>query len=184
MVQVHFFRPEQQKARRRDGRSPGGETDCPSDHRSFLTEVGSSGMRRLSEVFKDTTVKDFKNHFLNDTEMLSVIDADGNALNDDAYVVDGCKVQLISKSDGTTILDELTIQVSEKATETDPPTTDPDNPIDPDNPNNDFNIMDFIDFIADKVGVTSNQLLMIAGGSLAGLLLLIIVISAIGRRRY
>lgn len=145
----------------------------------------------LSEVFKDTTVKDLKNHFLNDTEMLSVIDADGNALSDDAYVVDGCKVQLISKSDGTTILDELTIQVSEKATETDPPTTDPDNPIDPDNPgtdpnkpDNDSDVMDFIDSIADKVGISSDKLLMIAGGSLAALVLLIIIIAAIRRRRY
>lgn len=145
----------------------------------------------LSKVFKDTTVKNFKNHFLNDTEMLSVIDADGNALNDDAYVVDGCKVQLISKSDETTILDELTIKVSEKVTETDPPTTDPDNPIDPNNPgtdpnkpDNDFNITDFIDSIADKVGISSDKLLMIAGGSLAALVLLIIVIAAIRRRRY
>jgi hypothetical protein len=144
----------------------------------------------LSEVFKDTTVKDFKNQFLNDTDMLSVIDTDGNSLSDDAYVVDGCKVQLISKSDGTTILDELTIQVSENATETDPPTTDPDNPIDPDNPGtdpnepgNDSDVTDFIDSIADKVGVTSDQLLMIAGGSLAALVLLIIVIAAIKRKR-
>ena len=145
----------------------------------------------LSEVFKDTTVKDFKNHFLNDTEMLSVIDTDGNTLNDDAYVVDGCKVQLISRSDGTTILDELTIKVSEKVTDTDPPTTDPDNPIDPNNPgtdpnkpDNDSDVTDFIDSIADKIGVTSDQLLMIAGGSLAALVLLIIVIVAIRRRRY
>jgi len=144
----------------------------------------------VSEVLKDTTVKDFKNHFLNDMEMLSVVDADGNTLNDDAYVVDGCKVQLISKSNGTTILDELTIQVSEKATETDPPTTDPDTPIDPDTPgtdpnepDNDSDVTDFIDSIADKVGVTSDQLLMIAGGSLAALVLLIIVIAAIKRKR-
>ncbi len=143
----------------------------------------------LFEVFKDTTVKDFKNQFLNDTEMLSVIDADGNALSDDAYVVDGCKVQLISKSNGTTILDELTIKVSEKVTETDPPTTDPDNPIDSDNPgtgpnkpDNDSDVTDFIDSIADKIGVTSDQLLMIAGGSLAALVLLIIVIAAIKRK--
>lgn len=144
----------------------------------------------LFEVFKDTTVKDFKNHFLNDTDMLSVIDTDGNSLSDDAYVVDGCKVQLISKSDGTTIIDELTIQVSENETETDPPTTDPDNPIDSDNPgtgpnkpDNDSNITDFIDSIADKVGATSDQLLILAGGSLAALVLLIIVIAAIKRKR-
>ena len=144
----------------------------------------------LSEVFKDTTVKDFKNHFHNDTEMLRVIDAGGNTLNDDAYVVDGCKVQLISKSDGTTILDELTIKLSEKIAETDPPTTDPDNPIDPNNPgtdpnkpDNDSDVTNFIDSIADKVGVTSDQLLMIAGGSLAALVLLIIVIVAIKRKR-
>lgn len=144
----------------------------------------------LSELFKDITVKDFKNQFLNDTDMMSVIDTDGNSLSDDAYVVDGCKVQLISKFDGTTILDELTIQVSENATETDPPTTDPDNPIDPDNPgtdsnkpDNDSNITDFIDSIADKVGITSDQLLILAGGSLAALVLLIIVIAAIKRKR-
>jgi hypothetical protein len=41
----------------------------------------------------------------------------------------------------------------------------------------------FIDSIADKVGVTSDQLLMIAGGSLAALVLLIIVIAAIKRKR-
>ena len=144
----------------------------------------------LSEVFKDTTVKDFKNHFLNDTEMLRVINTDGNTLNDAAYVVDGCKVQLISKSDGTMILDELTIKVSEKIAETDPPTTGPDNPIDPNNPGTDLNkpdndsdVTDFIDSIADKVGVTSDQLLMLAGGSLAALVLLIIVITAIKRKR-
>ena len=145
----------------------------------------------LSEVFKDTTVKDFKNHFLNDMEMLSVIDADGNTVNDDAYVVDGCKVQLKSKSDGTTILDELIIKVSEKVVDTDPPTTDPNNPTDPgttekdpNTPGNDSDIMDFVNSIADKIGVTSDQLLMIAGGSLAALVLLIIVIAVIRRRRY
>ena len=67
----------------------------------------------LSEVFKDTTVNDFKNHFLNDTEMLSVVDADGNTLNADAYVVDGCKVQLRSKTNETVIFEELVIEVSE-----------------------------------------------------------------------
>ena len=41
----------------------------------------------------------------------------------------------------------------------------------------------FIDSIADKIGVTSNQLLMIAGGSLVALVLLIIVIVTIKRKR-
>lgn len=41
----------------------------------------------------------------------------------------------------------------------------------------------FIDSIADKVGVTSDQLLILAGGSLAALVLLIIVIAAIKRKR-
>ena len=50
-------------------------------------------------------------------------------------------------------------------------------------PDNDFGIMDFIDSIADKIGVPSDQLLMVAGGSLAVLVLLIIVIAAIKRKR-
>ena len=41
----------------------------------------------------------------------------------------------------------------------------------------------FIDSISDKIGVTSDQLLMIAGGSLAALVLLIIVIVTIKRKR-
>ena len=52
--------------------------------------------------------------------------------------------------------------------EINPPITDNDN---------------IIDSIADKFGVTSDQLLMIAGGSLAALVLLIIVIAAIKRKR-
>ena len=54
MVQVLSFKPEQQKARRRDGWSPGGETDHPSDYRSFLSGVGNSGMRRQLEEYNDT----------------------------------------------------------------------------------------------------------------------------------
>jgi hypothetical protein len=93
----------------------------------------------LSEVFKDTTVKYFENHFRNDMEMLSVIDTDGNTLNDDDYVVDGCKVQLKSKSDGTMDLDELSIKVPEEVADTAPPITSPDNPIYPDNLETDSN---------------------------------------------
>ena len=52
--------------------------------------------------------------------------------------------------------------------ETNPPITNNDN---------------IIDSIADKFGVTSEQLLIIAGGSLAALVLLIIVIVAIKRKR-
>lgn len=64
-------------------------------------------------------------------------------------------------------------------------TTSPDNPgTDPNKPDNDSDVMDFIDSIADKVGISSDKLLMIAGGSLAALVLLIIVIAAIRRRRY
>ena len=63
-------------------------------------------------------------------------------------------------------------------------TVTPDNPgTDLNTPDNDSDVTDFIDFIADKVGVTSDQLLMIAGGSLAALVLLIIVIAAIKRKR-
>ena len=145
----------------------------------------------LSEVFKDTTVKDFENHFRNDMEMLSVIDTDGNTLNDDDdYVVDGCKVQLKSKSDGTMDLDELSIKVPEEVADTAPPITGPDNPIYPDNLETDSNkighdsgVTDFIGSTADKVSVASDQLLMIAGSSLAALVLLIIVIAAIKRKR-
>lgn len=54
----------------------------------------------------------------------------------------------------------------------------------PNNPDNAFDIMNFISFIANKIGVTSDQLLMIAGGSLAVLVLMIIIIVAIRRRRY
>ena len=68
--------------------------------------------------------------------------------------------------------------------------TDPNNPTDPgttekdpNTPSNDSDIMDFVNSIADKIGVTSDQLLMIAGGSLAVLVLLIIVIAAIKRKR-
>ena len=64
-------------------------------------------------------------------------------------------------------------------------TTSPEDPgTDPNKPDNDSDVMDFIDSIADKVGISSNKLLMIAGGSLAALVLLIIVIAAIRRRRY
>ena len=54
------------------------------------------------------------------------------------------------------------------------------NPTSPDDTTDDKN---FTDSIADKIGVTSDQLLMIAGGSLAALILLIIVIAAIKRKR-
>ena len=64
-------------------------------------------------------------------------------------------------------------------------TTSPEDPgTDPNKPDNDSDVMDFIDSIADKVGISSDKLLMIAGGSLAALVLLIIVIAAIRRRRY
>lgn len=63
-------------------------------------------------------------------------------------------------------------------------TVTPDNPgTDLNTPDNDSDVTDFIDSIADKVGVTSDQLLMIAGGSFAALVLLIIVIAAIKRKR-
>ena len=61
-------------------------------------------------------------------------------------------------------------------------TVTPDNPgTDPNTPDNDSNVTDFIDSIADKVGVTSDQLLIIAGGSLVVLVLL--VIAAFRRKR-
>jgi len=64
-------------------------------------------------------------------------------------------------------------------------TTSPEDPgTDPNKPDNDSDVMDFIDSIADKVGISSDKLLMIAGGSLVALVLLIIVIAAIRRRRY
>lgn len=73
----------------------------------------------------------------------------------------------------------------ESGTETDPnnPTDPGTTEKDPNTPGNDSDIMDFVNSIADKIGVTSDQLLMIAGGSLAALVLLIIVIAAIKRKR-
>ena len=63
-------------------------------------------------------------------------------------------------------------------------TVTPDNPeTGPNKPDNDSDVTDFIDSIADKVGVSSDQLLILAGGSLAALVLLIIVIVVIKRKR-
>lgn len=52
-----------------------------------------------------------------------------------------------------------------------------------DKPDNDSNIADCIVSIADKVGAISDQLLILAGGSLAALVLLIIVMATIERKR-
>ncbi len=67
--------------------------------------------------------------------------------------------------------------------ETDSIITSPDSTENSDESGNISMIIDFINSIADKFGVTSNQLLMIAGGSLAALVLLMIVIAAIKRKR-
>lgn len=72
------------------------------------------------------------------------------------------------KPDDTTSPDEGETGTEQGESETNPPITNNDN---------------IIDSIADKIGVTSDQLLMIAGGSLAALVLLIIVIAAIKRKR-
>ena len=140
--------------------------------------------KTLSGVFNNTTSKSLKNHFLNDAESLVVRDANGTVLSADDIVTDGCKVQLVSATDGVTVLDELTIEVSEDLVEPDPPVTDPDDPsTTPNNPDKDSNIQDFIDSTADKLGITSGQLLLIAGGSLAALVLLIVIIVAVKRKR-
>jgi len=140
--------------------------------------------KTLSGVFNNTTSKTLKNHFLNDSELLVVQDANGVVLSADDIVTDGCKVQLVSATDGVTVLDELTIEVSEDLVEPDPPVTDPDDPsTTPNNPDKDSDLQDFIDSTADKFGITSDQLLLIAGGSLAALVLLIVIIVAVKRKR-
>ena len=82
----------------------------------------------------------------------------------------------------TATIDPLT---EESGTEPKPDdTTSPDNPgTDPNKPDDDSDIMDFIDSIADKIGVAMEKLLIIVCGSLAVLVLLFIVIVSLKRKR-
>ena len=97
-------------------------------------------------------------------------------------------IRIADKKTGLMGFIKLNAEVVEnKPDNTDPKpddTTSPDNPgTDPNKPDNDSDVTDFIDSIADKVGITSDQLLILAGGSLAALVLLIIVIATIKRKR-
>ena len=101
-------------------------------------------------------------------------------------MVDGCKVQLRSSSDSTEVLDELAIELSNQSIESPPDdTTSPDeSETNPTTPDDTTSGTDFIDSIANKVGIPKDQLLIIAGGSLAALVLLIVVVAAIKRKRH
>lgn len=74
----------------------------------------------------------------------------------------------------------------ESGTEPNPDdTTSPDeSETNPTTPDDTTSGTDFIDSIANKVGIPKDQLLIIAGGSLAALVLLIVVVAAIKRKRH
>ena len=98
-------------------------------------------------------------------------------------------IRVIDKQTGLMGYIKLNIEAIENKPNEDAETT-PDNTTSPDesetnptNPNDTTGETDFIDSIANKVGIPKDQLLIIAGGSLAALVLLIVVIASIKRKR-
>jgi hypothetical protein len=125
-------------------------------------------------VAKDTLVGEFLKHFINDSAVISVVDAEGNVLDETAMVNDGYRVQLRSSVDSTVVLDELTIKIPMDSDVNDPEETTQNNP----EKKPTFKDPNF------KIGEMSDQLLYVLIGSLTALVILIALGIVFGRKRH
>lgn len=132
------------------------------------------GNGTISNVAKDTSVGEFLKHFMNDSAVISVVDAEGNALDETDIVNDGYRVQLRSSVDSTVVLDELTIKIPMDSDVNDPEETTQNIP----EKKPTFKVPNF------KIGEMSDQLLYILIGSLTALVILIALGIVFGRKRH